>query len=238
MKILIAGAGAIGSYFGGRLLQAGLDVSFLVRPQRAAQLAAQGLVIRCPRGDARLAAPPTLLAQQIRQPYDLVILACKAYDLESAIAPAIGPETAILPLQNGLRHLDRLIERFGYARVLGGLVLIRPRSTLVHRRHGAAAAGPCAAARLRGATGARGGAGCGGGAACGLMRMARHGARVARSGIRASRGRAFRPGAIQKHYRCCPHFRTVSRSRVAKPRLSTASPISTTIASPAKTRSV
>ena len=124
MRILVVGAGALGGYFGGRLLQAGQDVTFLVRRRRAAQLSANGLIIRSPAGDAHLPSPTTLLAHQIKSPYDLVIVGCKAYDLEESIAsfaPAVGPDTAILPLLNGLRHLDRLTERFGYRTVLGGL---------------------------------------------------------------------------------------------------------------------
>jgi 2-dehydropantoate 2-reductase len=127
MKILVVGAGATGGYFGGRLLQAGRDVAFLVRAKRAAQLAQTGLAIKSPLGDATLAAPPTVLAEELRSPYDLVLLSCKAYDLESAMAafaPAVGPRTSILPLLNGMRHLDVLDERFGAARVLGGECVI------------------------------------------------------------------------------------------------------------------
>jgi len=126
MKILILGAGGIGGYFGGRLTQASADVTFLVRPRRARQLAENGLVIKSPMGDARIAAA-TVLAENLRPEYDLVILACKAYDLDAAIAavvPAIGPHTAILPTLNGLRHIDVLAERFGAAHVLGGLAQI------------------------------------------------------------------------------------------------------------------
>ncbi|WP_077000342.1 ketopantoate reductase family protein [Variovorax sp. KK3] len=126
MRFLVVGAGALGGYFGGRLLQAGQSVDFLVRPPRAAQLATRGLVIRSPHGHLKLAAP-TVLAGQIRREYDVVIVASKAYDLEqtlAAFAPAVGPHTAILPLQNGLRHLDLLGRRFGHARVLGGLAMI------------------------------------------------------------------------------------------------------------------
>ncbi|MDR3437469.1 2-dehydropantoate 2-reductase [Telmatospirillum sp.] len=126
MRILIVGAGAIGGYFGGRLLEAGNDVTFLVRPRRAQQLAADGLVIKSPHGDATLAAP-TVLAEAITAPWDAVIVSCKAYDLAGAIesfAPAVGPQTAILPLLNGLRHLDVLDGRFGADRVLGGLCAI------------------------------------------------------------------------------------------------------------------
>jgi 2-dehydropantoate 2-reductase len=123
MRILVVGAGAIGGYFGGRLLAAGRDVTFLVRPRRAAQLAKTGLVIRSTFGAASLPAPPTVMADGLREPFDLILLSCKAYDLESAadsFAPAVGPNTAILPLLNGMRHMDYLTERFGGGRVLGG----------------------------------------------------------------------------------------------------------------------
>ena len=122
MKILVLGAGAIGGYFGGRLVQAGADPSFLVRPRRQAQLQATGLVVRSPHGDFTVPVR-TLLREQIATPADLVLLACKAYDLESAIesiAPAVGPDTTVLPLLNGLAHLDRLVSAFGPARVAGG----------------------------------------------------------------------------------------------------------------------
>jgi len=127
MRVLVVGAGAIGGYFGGRLLQAGRDVTFLVRPRRAAQLASAGLVIKSPRGDLRLQAPPTILSENIREAFDLVLLSCKAYDLAGAVdsfAAAIGPATLILPLLNGMRHLDALDERFGASHVLGGLCII------------------------------------------------------------------------------------------------------------------
>ncbi len=127
MRILVVGAGAIGGYFGGRLLEAGRDVTFLVRPQRAARLAASGLVIRSRLGDIDIAAPPTTSAQALHEPFDLVLLSCKAYDLDGAIAsfaPAVGPRTAILPLLNGMRHLDTLEARFGAIAVLGGQCLI------------------------------------------------------------------------------------------------------------------
>ncbi|OOG57420.1 2-dehydropantoate 2-reductase [Rhodanobacter sp. C03] len=127
MRILIVGAGAIGGYFGGRLLQHGRDVTFLVREARAEALARTGLVLRSATGDANLAAPPTVLARDLRRPYDLVLLSCKAYALEQVladIAPAVGPHTSILPLLNGMRHLDLLDARFGAERVLGGQCVI------------------------------------------------------------------------------------------------------------------
>jgi 2-dehydropantoate 2-reductase len=127
MRILVVGAGAIGGYFGGRLLQHGRDVTFLVREKRAAVLERSGLTIRGATGDASLLSPPTVLAAQLREPYDLIMLSCKAYGLEQAMvdmAPAVGPRTAILPLLNGMQQLDLLRAKFGAAHVLGGQCVI------------------------------------------------------------------------------------------------------------------
>ena len=123
MRILVVGAGAIGGYFGARLLAAGQDVTFLVRPGRAAQLARTGLVVRSKLGDLDLPPPPTATADELSGPYDLVLLSCKAFDLDEAMnsfAPAVGPNTVILPLLNGMSHLDALVARFGESAVLGG----------------------------------------------------------------------------------------------------------------------
>ncbi len=127
MRVLVVGAGAIGGYFGGRLLQAGRDITFLVRPRRAQELATAGLVIKSPNGDVTLKQPPTVQADTIRQTFDVVLLSCKAYDLDDAIkslAPAVGPQTSIIPLLNGMKHLDVLDGKFGRERVLGGLCAI------------------------------------------------------------------------------------------------------------------
>ena len=135
MRILVVGAGAIGGYFGGRMLQAGRDITFLVRPRRAAELASAGLVIKSPSGDVTLTAPPNVQADKLDKTFDLVLLSCKAFDLEDAIksfAPAVGPKTAILPLLNGMHHLDVLDQRFGASAVLGGLCAIA--ATLNERR--------------------------------------------------------------------------------------------------------
>ena len=123
MRILVVGAGAIGGFFGGRLLAARRDVTFLVRERRAAQLARTGLVIRSKLGDVSLPSPPLVSAETVKGPYDIVLLACKAFDLAGALeafAPAVGPDTAILPLLNGLAHLDALARRFSKKNVLGG----------------------------------------------------------------------------------------------------------------------
>jgi 2-dehydropantoate 2-reductase len=127
MRILVVGAGAIGGYFGGRLLQAGRDVTFLVRPKRAAELARDGLVIKSPNGDVTLKNPPAVQADKLTEKFDVVLLSCKAFDLDDAIksfAPAVGPQTAIIPLLNGMLHLDVLDKKFGRERVLGGLCAI------------------------------------------------------------------------------------------------------------------
>ncbi len=127
MRMLVVGAGAIGGYFGGRMLQAGRDVTFLVRPKRAAELASGGLVIKSPHGDVTLKNPPTVQADKLTEKFDAVLLSCKAFDLEDAVqsfAPAVGAQTAIIPLLNGMLHLNVLDKKFGREHVLGGLCAI------------------------------------------------------------------------------------------------------------------
>ncbi len=127
MRILVVGAGALGGYYGGRLIAAGRDVTFLVRPRRAAELAQHGLAIRSPHGDVDLGTPRHLVSEAIEAPYDLVLFTPKAYDLDGAIAstaPAVGPRTVVLPVLNGMRHIEALQAAFGPAAVLGGLCLI------------------------------------------------------------------------------------------------------------------
>jgi 2-dehydropantoate 2-reductase len=127
MRILVVGAGATGGFFGGRLLQAGRDVTFLVRPRRATLLAKQGLTIQSRFGDYHNPSPPLVLKEDLGQPFDLVLLSCKAYDLDDAIASfatAVGPKTAILPLLNGMRQIDALADRFGAEHVLGGQCVV------------------------------------------------------------------------------------------------------------------
>ncbi len=123
MRFLVLGAGSQGSYFGGMLLQGGADVSFLVRPERAAELAERGLVIKLLEGEIRHSVK-TLVSGRVDGRYDVVLLACKSYDLDSAIeaiAPAMGDNSAILPVLNGINHIAALEGRFGRDRVLGGL---------------------------------------------------------------------------------------------------------------------
>lgn len=127
MNILILGAGAVGGYYGARLLDAGERVSFLVRPARAALLRENGLRIDSPVGNLHLHDLSLVTTEQLRPQYGLVILSCKAYDLHSsldAIAPAIGPDTAIMPLLNGMAHLDAIEARFGRHTLVPGLCTI------------------------------------------------------------------------------------------------------------------
>lgn len=121
MRLLVVGAGSTGGYFGGRLAQIGRDVTFLVRPRRAAQLQETGLQIISPHGDAKL-TPKVVTADKLDGPYDAVLVTVKAYSLEAALddfAPAVGPRTAILPTLNGMKHVDVLTSRFGKDAVAG-----------------------------------------------------------------------------------------------------------------------
>jgi 2-dehydropantoate 2-reductase len=123
MRFLIVGAGALGGYYGGMLLRGGADVTFLVRQRQAARLAERGLVIRLPDGEFRTPVR-TARAGAIDGSYDVVVLACKAYDLDAAIddfAPALSPMGAVLPVLNGVNHIAVLGDRLGPGRVLGGL---------------------------------------------------------------------------------------------------------------------
>ncbi|HWB51174.1 MAG TPA: 2-dehydropantoate 2-reductase [Stellaceae bacterium] len=138
MRILVLGAGAVGGYFGGRLAAAGRDVTFLVRPARAALLADKGLVVASPLGDFTV-RPQLATAETLRGASDLVLLTAKHYDLDQAIAairPAVGPQTAVLPLLNGLVHLDRLAAAFGEGAILGGVAYVgaslRPDGSVHH----------------------------------------------------------------------------------------------------------
>jgi 2-dehydropantoate 2-reductase len=138
MKILVLGAGGVGGYFGGRLAEAGADVTFLVRPARREQIERGGLRITSALGDLTMPVQ-TVLAGELGPGFDLVILTCKAYDLDSsmdAIAPAMKGSCTVLPLLNGLAHLERLDARFGRASVLGGScaidVMLMPDGVIRH----------------------------------------------------------------------------------------------------------
>jgi 2-dehydropantoate 2-reductase len=142
MRFLVVGAGALGSYYGGMLQKGGADVTFLVRPRRAAQLAERGLTIKAP-GNSFTVPIKVVQAGAVGGPYEVALLACKAYDLGSAIddfAPALAPDGAVLPVLNGINHIAVLTERFGADRVLGGavmlLVTVTPNGDILVPGHG------------------------------------------------------------------------------------------------------
>lgn len=125
MKILVVGAGAVGGYFGGRLAEKGEDVTFLVRERRAKELERTGLEIDSPHGDVSLT--PRLIQVGTKETFDLVIVSTKAYHLEHVIGDLegfVGPDTYVLPVLNGMRHIEQLVAKFGETRVLGGLCFI------------------------------------------------------------------------------------------------------------------
>lgn len=126
MKILVVGAGAIGGYFGGRLLEKGEDVTFLVRDRRKKELESTGLNINSVNGDCRL-TPQLITKTNEPKEFDVVLLSIKSYQLEGAIEdmrPFVGNQTMVLPLLNGISHVDRLIEAFGEQSVIGGLCFV------------------------------------------------------------------------------------------------------------------
>ncbi|WP_306370623.1 ketopantoate reductase family protein [Nocardiopsis sp. CC223A] len=130
MRILVVGAGAVGGYFGARLAQAGRNVDFLVRPARADLLREHGLRVRDLDGTVETVPVTAVTADTLTPGYDLVILAVKSYGFDAALkdtAPAVGPGTAVLPLLNGMRHMDALIDRFGADRVYGGVAMVQTR---------------------------------------------------------------------------------------------------------------
>lgn len=126
-RILVLGAGGIGGYFGGRLAETGADVTFLVRGARRSLLSERGLRIESPFGDAALAVATTT-ADDVKPVYDVVLLTCKAYDLDAAIAsvaPALASTGHVVPLLNGIAHIETLSRHFGEGRVLGGTAKIQ-----------------------------------------------------------------------------------------------------------------
>lgn len=125
MRILIVGAGGTGGAFGTRLQEAGRDVTYLVRERRADALRRDGLRFVSPDGD-RTHPVQTIVAGEPADPFDLVLITVKAAGLESAIAdvqPYVGPDAPVLPVLNGMAHMERL-ERAFPGRVLGGLAKI------------------------------------------------------------------------------------------------------------------
>jgi 2-dehydropantoate 2-reductase len=125
MRMLVVGAGSVGGYFGGRLAAAGRDVSFLVRPRRATQLAG-GLTISS-KGRETVAPVKMIDAGESAGEFDVILLAVKAYQLEGAMGDFgsyVSERTMILPVLNGMKHMDALRSRFGARHVIGGVARI------------------------------------------------------------------------------------------------------------------
>jgi 2-dehydropantoate 2-reductase len=138
VRVLFLGAGAVGGYFGGRLVQAGRDVTFLAREHRARELAESGLRIQGPEGEAERIPVRVTTAGQVGVPFDVVVIAVKAFALDSALddlGGAVGPDTVLIPFLNGLRHLDVLRSRYGDRRTYGGVCYVatelRPDGTII-----------------------------------------------------------------------------------------------------------
>ena len=127
MRFAILGSGAVGGYFGAKLARAGHDVTFIARGAHLQAMRQRGLEIRSPMlGDFVVKAPAEEDPGRIG-PVDVVIVAVKAYDNDTAlpiVRQLLGPNTTILPLQNGVESSAQLAERYGEAPVLGGVTYI------------------------------------------------------------------------------------------------------------------
>lgn len=125
MKILIVGAGGIGGFFGAKMQQAGADITYLLRKQRQQLISDKGLTIETPKGSFTI-HPQTVLADQLEPVYDLIILACKAFDLDNSLKSIAKASSKgiILPFLNGFTHLEILDREFGKERVMGGVAHI------------------------------------------------------------------------------------------------------------------
>lgn len=108
MRVLIIGSGATGGFIGARLLEKKIDLSFLVRPERKVQLLTRGLRLRSPFGEFRRPVH-AITADEIKGAYDLVVPTVRGHHYEEALllaAPAIGPDTVLMPIVEGARHLE------------------------------------------------------------------------------------------------------------------------------------
>ena len=125
MRILIVGAGGIGGYFGAKLMNAGADITFLLRSKRNQLIQSQGLQVETPKGSFTV-HPKTLTSDQLGPDYDLIILAPKAFDLDDSLKSLSKASSrgVLLPFLNGLSHIDLLDQRFDKARVMGGVAQI------------------------------------------------------------------------------------------------------------------
>jgi 2-dehydropantoate 2-reductase len=127
MRIAVIGAGGVGGGFGAALAKAGADVTFVARGKHLDAMLTRGLVVRGGRGETHIV--PTRATDEPAKTgkVDVVLFCVKLWDVESAgaqIKPLIGPDTAVIPLQNGIDAADRLIPILGGAAVMGGVAQI------------------------------------------------------------------------------------------------------------------
>ena len=123
MKFAIFGAGGVGGYFGGRLAQAGQDVTFIARGTHFAAIRESGLRVESVSGDFTIHPASVTDSPQSLGVVNVVVLATKAWQLSEALEqlrPLLGAETTILPLLNGMEHMDVLLAKFGREHLIGG----------------------------------------------------------------------------------------------------------------------
>lgn len=121
MKILVVGAGGVGGYFGAKLFEIGADVNFLLRNQRYELIKKNGLIVQSGL-DIKKYFPKVYTSENLKENFDLIIIACKSYDLDNVIRSLnnIASNGIILPFLNGLDHIERLDQQYGPDRVMGG----------------------------------------------------------------------------------------------------------------------
>ncbi len=139
MRIVILGAGGVGGYLGARLVAVDADVTFLVRAKRAAQLGAAGIAVKSPLGDFAAPVKAMTADENYEGVADVVLLACKEPALAAAlndVSPFLAPQTRLLPLLNGVRHMELIAARFPATVLLGGIahgaVDLRPDGVIAH----------------------------------------------------------------------------------------------------------
>ena len=125
MKILVLGAGAVGGYFGGRMAEVGIDVTFLVRNKRKQKLEKTGLIIKSPKGDFSI-EPNLVTLDKVDSTFDVIVLTNKAYDLDEVLQSnfPLKDGSIIIPLLNGYAHMEKLRNKFPNARLFGGIAHI------------------------------------------------------------------------------------------------------------------
>ncbi len=125
MRVLILGAGAVGGYFGSRMLEAGMDVTFLVREKKRRKLEKTGLVIKSPKGDLSI-KPNLVTIDKVGSDFDVILFTNKAYDLDEILQLPIPVKDGalIIPLLNGYAHMEQLRNKFSNARLFGGIAHI------------------------------------------------------------------------------------------------------------------